>query len=87
MVRSRGIGLGSALRYNIRIADDDRALSARNSATSSSPPAGRAWCCGTIGGEEVGRHSGLTRSGKSEMRRKRKHRELSIPGSRASPPE
>jgi hypothetical protein len=25
VVRSRGIGLGSALRYNIRIADDDRA--------------------------------------------------------------
>jgi hypothetical protein len=25
VIRSRGIGLGSAMRYNIRIADDDRA--------------------------------------------------------------
>ena len=25
VIRSRGIGLGSAIRYNIRIADDDRA--------------------------------------------------------------
>ena len=24
MIRSRGIGLGAAMRYNIRIADDDR---------------------------------------------------------------
>jgi hypothetical protein len=25
VIRSRGIGLGTAMRYNIRIADDDRA--------------------------------------------------------------
>ncbi len=29
VIRSRGIGLGAAMRYNIRIADDDRALSGK----------------------------------------------------------
>ena len=29
------------------------ALSGKISATSSSPPAGRAWCCGTIGGDAL----------------------------------
>ena len=29
MISSRGIGLGTAMRYNIRIADDDRALSGK----------------------------------------------------------
>jgi Transglycosylase SLT domain len=43
VVRSRGIGLGSALRYNIRIADDDRAYLAS--------------CCATISAESSGRYA------------------------------